>query len=141
MLKVPRHLDFGGGDLVELGYLEQTLDVSRRTAAKYLSALKIRPMHMGKSIYFSLPTFRRIMFVVSLPGAPGFLVPGSSGKGHPRLLKDKAYISIVTDAILEKAADPGIIAEMGAAEGRDATLIKKFATSPVGRPKKETKNG
>ena len=139
-LQIPKKLDFGGGEVVELAYLEQILEIKRRTAAKYLRALRIKPMYMGGKIYFSLPTFKRIMFVLSLPGSPGFLFPGSAGKNNPRLLKDDTYISEVTDKILERAADPRILAEMMGCEGRNPAILKQFITKPVGRPSKKDKD-
>lgn len=133
-IKLPDKLNFGGGDLVELQYLCEVFGIHRRTASKYLKALHLQPMYVGKKVYFSLPTFKRIMFVLSLPGSPGFLFPGSAGKNSPRLLKDENYISEVTEEILKRAADSRILAEMSAAEGRDPSVLKKFIAQPIGRP-------
>lgn len=137
-ISVPESYDFGSGQLVELSYLQTVFGISRRTAAKYLSVLHIKPMCIGKRVFFSLPTFRRIMYVLSCPGSPGFLFPGSSGKNNPRhLAAGSGYISEVTPEILEIASDPRILAEMNAAEGRNPDILKKLLTSPVGRPKEK----
>jgi len=135
-LNIPKMLNFGGGDLVEISYLESVLGISRRKAMKYLKALRINPMYVEDQVYFSLPTLRRVMFVLSLPGSPGFIFPGSRGTSRGYLKKSGNYISEVTDEILNKAARPEILAEMAAAEGRDPGILKKFASKPVGRPRK-----
>lgn len=141
-MNIPRRLDFGAGDLVELDYLCEIFGICRRTAAKYLTVLHIKPMTIGKQVFFSLNTFKRIMFVLSRPGAPGFLFPGSAGKNNPRFLKDERFIAEVTDDILKQAADPAIMAEMAASDGRDMSVIKQFVARPVGRPtKKEKEDG
>lgn len=129
-LDIPKKLDFGGGKLVELSYLQQVFGISRRAARKYLKALHIKPMYIGKQIYFSLPTFMRIMFVLSKPGSPGFVFPASAGKNNPRFLKkDSGYIMEVTDDILRRASDPMILAEMAVVEGRDVSILKKLISS------------
>jgi hypothetical protein len=138
-IHIPEKLNFGGGDLVELDYLCTVFDINRKRAASFLKALRLNPMSIGKKTYFSLVTFKRIMYVLSLPGSPGFLFPGSIGRSS-RKRSDDNYISVVTDEILERAAQPQVMAEMIAAEGRDMGILKKFATAPVGRPRKEKKN-
>lgn len=138
-LQVPKKLSFGGGDLVELSYLEQTLGIKRRTAAKYLSVLHIKPMYIGKDIFFSLTTFKRIMYILSLPGSPGFLFPGSAGRYNIRLLEDNEYIKEVTPEILKQAADPKVPAYMAAASGNSPAILKQLLREPVGRPHKEKK--
>ena len=139
-MNIPQRLDFGGGDIVELNYLCEIFGICRRTAAKYLTVLHIKPMTIGNKTFFSLNTFKRIMFVLSRPGAPGFLFPGSSGKNNPRFLKDERFISEVTEDILKQAMDPTIMAEMAASDGRDMSIIKQYVTRPTGRPtKKEDK--
>lgn len=139
-ISLPESYDFGSGQLVELSYLQTVFGISRRTASKYLKALRIQPMYIGKKVLFSLPTFKRIMYILSRPGSPGFLFPGSSGKSNPRLLKDQNYISEVTSAILEAAEDPRILAEMSAVEGRNPDILKKLLTNSVGRPKQKEEN-
>jgi hypothetical protein len=134
---VPEKYDFGSGELVELSYLQSVFGISRRTAAKYLSVLHIKPMYIGNRIFFSLPTFKRILYVLTRPGSLGFLFPGSNGKNNPRLLKDVNYISEVTQEILAQASEPRILAEMNAAEGRDPNILRKLLTNPVGRPKEK----
>ncbi len=62
---LPKKLNFGAGDLVELNYLCTVFSIGRRTAAKYLTALHLDPMYIGKEVYFSLVTFRRIMYVLA----------------------------------------------------------------------------
>jgi len=133
-------LNMGFGELDELEYLCNMFSISRKTAGCYLKALRIKPMCIGKGIYFSLPTLKRILFVLSLPGSPGFLFPGSARKAAGRD-KDKVGLTLVTDEILEKAASPRILAEMNAVEGRDISLLKKFITPSAGRPKKEVEDG
>lgn len=128
-LNLPKTHDFGGGELVELQHLETTFAISRRIALKYLKVLRIQPMYIGNDVFFSLPTFNRIMFVLSRPGSPGFLFPGSSGKTNANLHK-KGFLVEVTDEILEEAKSPRVLAEMAAASGRDSSMIKKLVTHP-----------
>jgi len=137
-LTVPKHLNFGFGDLVEVSYLEKVFGIHRRTALRFLKVLHISPMYVGKDVYFSMVTFQRILFVLSRPGSPGFLWPGSRAKGNMRLLKDKKYITEVTDEILKQAADPKILAEMAGCSGNNPGILGKFVANPVGRPRKET---
>lgn len=134
---VPKTYNFGFGELAELSYLQQVLGISRRTAAKYLKALKIRPIYFKDEIYFSLPTWKRILFVLSKPNGRGFVAPGSTAKNNPRIRGNAEYLFEVTDEILDQAAAPEVLAEMNAAEGRDISLLKKFITPNVGRPHKK----
>jgi hypothetical protein len=135
-LNIPKKFNFAG-ELVEVDYLVQVFEIPRRTAFKWLKVLRIKPMYIKDKAYFSLPTLKRILFVLSLPSSPGFLFPGSAAKNSTRLLNDKNYISEVTDEILAKAEDPTILAQMMAVEGRDSSIIKKFVTPPQGRPRKD----
>ena len=133
---LPKKLSFGAGDLVELDYLCKVFEISRRTASKYLTALHLKPMYVGSEVFFSLVTFRRIMYVLTLPGSPGFLFPGSAGKASRKRKNTADFITEVTDEILERAALSITLAEMQAADGNDMSIIKKFITGPVGRPPK-----
>jgi len=128
-MEIPKTYDFGGGELVELKHLEATFSISRLIALKYLKALRIQPMYIGNDVFFSLPTFNRIMFVLSRPGSPGFLFPASKAKQNQSLRK-KGYLVEVTDEILAEATSPRILAEMAAASGRDASMVKKLITHP-----------
>lgn len=135
MLDLPKEYDFGFGALVELSYLETVFGISRRTASLYLKALMIKPVYIDKQILFSLPTLKRLLFVLSRPGGPGFIFPGSRMKNNPRVVKNSDYLTEVTDEILKQAADPAILAEMAGASGRDSGILKNFVTRrPVGRP-------
>lgn len=138
-IKVPKRMNFGSGELYEVSYLEQILGIKRRTAMKCLSALHIKPMYIGRDIFFSLSTFKRIMFILTLPGSPGFLFPGSSGKNNPRLLKDPSYISEVTQEILDRAEEPRVLAEMEAANGTNPQILKQLLMRSTDRPRKKTK--
>jgi len=132
---MPREYDFGAGSLVELSYLETVFGISRRTAALYLKALRIKPVYIGKQVLFSLSTLKRLLFVLNRPGGPGFIFPGSKMKNSPRVGKNPEYLTKVTDEILEQAADPAILAEMAGASGRDSGILKQFVPkNPVGRP-------
>lgn len=135
-LTLPKTHDFGGGELVELKHLENTFDISRLVALKYLKALRIKPLYFKDEIYFSLSTFNRIMFVLSRPGSPGFLFPASKGKENEALRK-QGFLVKVTDEILTEAAAPQVLAEMVAAGGRDASMIKKLVTHPPQRKDKK----
>lgn len=128
-MELPKTFDFGGGELVELKHLETTFNISRLVASKYLKALRIQPMYIGKDVFFSLPTFNRIMFVLSRPGSPGFLFPASTAKSNASL-RETGFLVKVTDEILEEAKSPRILAEMAAASGRDSSMIKKLITHP-----------
>jgi len=132
-MEIPKVHDFGGGELVELRQLEKTFGISRLVALRYLKALRIKPLYIGEETFFSLPTFNRIMFVLSRPGSPGFLFPASRAKRDRHLLK-KGYLVEVTDEILEEAKSPRVLAEMAAASGTDTSMVKKLITHP---PQKE----
>lgn len=137
VLNLPKTYDFGFGEVVEVKYLQTTFDISPRVALLYLIALRIKPLYIGDKTFFSLPTFKKIMYVLSKPGSPGFIFPSSKAKGN-QIQKNKRksgrYITEVTDAILQEAASPRIMAEMIASEGRDVSVIKKLITHP---PQKE----
>ena len=135
--EIPKTLDFGAGDVVEVKYLEQVFDISRRTAILYLKALRIKPLYVDKNVFFSLDTLKRILFILSKPGSPGFIFPGSAAKNNPRFTHDSEYITEVTQDILDSAADPKTLAEMAGASGRNVDILKKFLTNPAGRPRKE----
>lgn len=135
---MPKTYDFGSGELVELKYLESVFGISRRAASRYLKALHIQPVCIGDQVLFSLPTFKRILFVLTRPGSLGFVFPGSKAKNNPRNCKNKGILTEVTDQILEQAADPAILSEMAGCNGNDPSILKKFITKPVGRPKKES---
>ncbi len=127
-LNMPKTFDFGFGEVVEVKYLEMTFDITPRVAVLYLKALRIKPLNIGDKTFFSLPTFKKIMYVLSRPGSPGFIFPGSKAKYNKTKKKSGRYITEVTDAILEEAASPRIMAEMIASEGRDVSMIKKLIT-------------
>ncbi len=138
VFELPKLVDFGSGELVEVNHLCQTFDISRRTALLYLKALHIKPIYVGKEVVFSLPSFNRIMYVLTKPGSPGFLLPGSRGK-NTKSLRDSGYLVEVTDGIIEQAMRPEVLAEMAAAAGKDPSLLRKFASyrnKPEGRKKK-----
>jgi hypothetical protein len=135
-LNLPKTYNFGGGELVELKHLETTFGISRLVALKYLKVLHIQPMYIGNGVFFSLPTFNRIMFVLSRPGSPGFLFPGSSGKTNQKL-REKGFLIEVNSEILNEAKSPRILAEMAAASGTDSSMVKKLIThSSAGKGKK-----
>lgn len=127
-MNLPETKNFDGGELVEVSHLEKSFDISRKVALKYLRVLKIKPLYFGDKIFYSLPTFNRIMFVLTKPGSPGFLFPASKGKNNTALRKE-GFLTVVTDAILKEAASPQISAEMLAASGRDLSMIKKLISA------------
>jgi hypothetical protein len=133
-MKLPKKLDWGFGDMVELSYLEQILNISRNAATRYLKALRLKPFYFGKEVYFSLISLQRILFVLSKPGARGFVAPGSRKKNSSRTIGNPEYLFEVTDEILAEAAKPETLTEMMACTGRQPDLLKKFVTRPVGRP-------
>lgn len=133
-----RTYDFGSGEIVEVSYLEKVFGIKRRTAMAYLKALHIQPIYIGADAYFSLPTLKRILFVLSRPGAAGFVFPGSKKKNDPRLNKG-GYLTEVTEEILAQAAAPAILAEMAGATGRDVDLLKKFINPSEGKKTKQPK--
>jgi hypothetical protein len=136
MLNIPKTYDFGFGEVVEVKYLETTFGITHRVALLYLKALRIKPLYIEDKTFFSLPTFKKIMYVLSRPGSPGFIFPGSKIKRNHYERKLGKYITEVTDAILKEAASPRIMGEMIASEGRDPSMIKKLLTHP---PQKEVK--
>ena len=129
-LNFPKTYDLGFGEIVEIRYLETTFGISRQLALKYLTVLKIKPLYIGKEVFFCLPTFKKILYVLSKPGSPGFIFPGSRAKGNQVKRKSGKHITEVSDAILKEAASPRIMAEMIASEGRDSSMIKKLVTHP-----------
>lgn len=134
-LELPKTHDFGGTELVELSHLETTFGITRLVALKYLKALRIKPLYIGADIFFCISTFNRIMYVLSRPGSPGFLFPGSKGKANrKKSLSLSRRLIEVTDKILEEANSPRILAEMAAASGRDVSMVKKLLAHP---PQKE----
>jgi len=135
--KVTKTLDMGAGELMEVSYLENVLGVTRRTAFKYLEALRIQPLYIGKNAFFNLMTLKRILYVLSKPCGAGFVFPGSTRKNNPRYNKDGKAMTEVTDEIMELAADPKILVEMAACSGRDPSILKQFTKNPVGRPKEK----
>lgn len=134
---LPKVHDLGSGELAEISHLCQTFEISRRTAFLYLKALHINPMYIGKDVFFSLSTFNRVMYVLTAPGGPGFLFPGSSAKNNKNI-RDSGCLTEVTDEILARAMKPEILAEMAASAGKDPSLLRKFA-SYRDKTKKEKK--
>lgn len=125
---LPETKDFCGGEVIEVSHLQKTFGISRKVALKYLRVLRIQPLYIGDKIFYSLPTFNRIMFVLTRPGSPGFLFPASRGKQNEGLRK-RGFLTEVTDEILKEAASPQILGEMLAASGRDNSMIKKLISS------------
>lgn len=138
-MDLPKTYDFGSGEVVEVSYLETTFGISHNIALRYLRALRIQPMYIDKGIFFSLPTFKKIMYVLSRPGSPGFLFPGSPGKTNKALRKSGDFLIEITDDLLELAASPTIMAEMVASEGRDPSMIKKLVAHSNALSRKEPK--
>jgi hypothetical protein len=119
-VSMPKSYDFGSGAVVELSYLEDVLGISRKAARAWLKALHIPPIVIGTEVYFSLPTFQRIMFVLMRPGGPGFAFPGAPYK------KDDDRLKEVTPDILKQAMDPMTLAEMNATTSPDSVLLRKI---------------
>lgn len=137
-LNLPKTYQFGETELVEISHLEQTFNISRRTAFKYLRVLHIRPMYIGKEVFFSLQTFNRIIFVLSKPGAPGFILPGSDAKNR-KSLRDGGFLTEVNAGILTQAGSAQTLAEMAAASGRDSSMVKKLISQSNAKARKEPK--
>ena len=135
-LNLPKTYDFGFGEVVELKHLEITFGITHSVALHYLKALRIKPLYFRDDVFFCLSTFNRILFVLSRPGGPGFIFPGSKAKGYGHLRK-KGYLSEVTNDILKQAKSPQILAEMLAADGRDSSIIKKLITHPPAEKEKK----
>ncbi len=110
---MPKVLNLGFGEVVEVKYLERLFGITRRSAFKYLRAMRIELFYVENDAYFSLNTFKRILFILSKPGAPGFIFPGARKKNDQRIHKvGEEKMTCVTDYILAEAADPKIIKEM-----------------------------
>ena len=137
-MELPKTYDFGGAELVELKHLETTFGISRLVALKYLKALHIKPLYFKDEVFFCLSSFNRIMYVLSKPGSPGFLFPGSKAKQNQHLRK-KGYLVEVTSEIIEEAKSPRILAEMLAASGRNDSMIKKLVSAENATSRKEPK--
>ncbi len=125
---IPKTHNFGGVELVELKHLQNTFNISRRLALKYLKVLHIRPMYFGDDTFFSLSTFNRILHVLNRPGSKGFLFPGSKSKQNQHLRASGDYLIEVTDEILKEASSPVVLAEMAAVSGRNDSMVKKLMT-------------
>uniref|UniRef100_A0A6M3JAK5 Uncharacterized protein n=1 Tax=viral metagenome TaxID=1070528 RepID=A0A6M3JAK5_9ZZZZ len=137
-MNLPKTYNFGDNELIEISHLETTFGISRKMALRYLRALRIKPLYFGDGIFFSLPTFNRILFVLSRPGSPGFLFPGTDDKTKKRL-RDKGFLIEVTNEILNEANSPRVLAEMAAATGRDSSMIKKLISQSNAQARKEPK--
>ena len=135
-MNLPKIYDFGFGEVVELEHLVTTFGITRQVALLYLKALRIQPLYFKDETFFCLSTFNRILFVLSRPGSPGFIFPASSAKNNAKL-REKGYLTKVTDEILEQAKSPQILAEMLAADGRDTSMIKKLITHPPAEKEKK----
>ena len=134
-IQMPKTFNFGSGDLVEVSYLVRVLGVSRRTALKWLRVMHINPVYFGTEAYFSLPTFNRILHVLTRPEGPGFVFPGSRGPSK----KGGTVLKEVTPELLKMASDPIVLAEMEVLSSRDTNVLKKLMEfyrpkAPVGRP-------
>lgn len=125
---MPKVLSLGFGEVVEVKYLERLFGISRRSAFKYLKALRIDLFYVKTEAYFSLNTLKRILFVLSKPGAPGFVFPGARKKNDQSIyLRGTEKLTCVTDDILEAAADPKIIREMAQVNSVSSmSLLGKF---------------
>lgn len=134
---LPKTFNFGSGELAEIDHLCQTFGISRRTAFLYLKALRINPIYSGDESFFSLPTFNRLMYILTKPGSPGFIFPGSTAKNNKHI-RDSGCLTEVTDEIIDEAMRPETLAEMAASAGKDPSLLRKFA-SYRGTPKKGKK--
>lgn len=137
-MNLPKTHQFGSTELVEVTHLESTFNISRNLAMRYLKALKINPVYIGDDIFFSITAFNRLMYVITRPGAPGFLFPGSTGKQN-KSLKEKGYLTEVTDDMVKEASSPRIMAEMQASTGNDASMVKKLLANENAKTRKEPK--
>ena len=133
--ELPETKNFNGGEVVEISHLETQFNIPRKTALKYLRVLKIKPLYFGDKVYYSLPTFNRILYILTKPGSPGFLFPASLGKANAALRK-QGFLTEVTDEILIEANSPRTLAAMLAASGRDVSMIKKLISSSNAESKK-----
>lgn len=137
-MKIPKRYDFDGGDIVEVSYLETTFGIGHRTAISYLKALHIPLMHMPNGVFFNLVSFKRILHVLTRPGMPNFLWPGSRDRGdgsYEKRTRSRA-IKEVTDEIVKQALDPKTLVEMAACSGRNPSALGQLVKNPVGRPRK-----
>jgi len=137
-MNLPKTHQFGSTELVEVEHLESTFNISHNLAMRYLAALRINPVYIGGEIYFSITAFNRIMYIITRPGAPGFLFPGSKGKQN-KSLKAKGYLTKVTDEMVMEASSPTVMAEMAATSGNDPSMIKKLLANENAKTRKEPK--
>lgn len=138
-LNLPETFNFGGTELIEIKHLENTFSITRRAALKYLKVLHIKPMYFGKKIFYSTSTFNRILYVLSKPGSPGFLFPGSDAKNRCDLRKSGDFLIEVTEDILKEASSSQVLAEISAASGRDSSMIKKLLAQSNAQSRKDSK--
>jgi len=125
---IPKVFNMGAGEVVEVRYLEKLFGVTRRTAMKMLRNLRIEPLYIGNDAFFNLMAFKRIVFVLSRPGGPGFVFPGSRKKYDQRIYQPGArQITLVTDEIMAEAADPKILKEMAMSDSPgNMRMIQSF---------------
>ena len=128
MITLPKTYDLGFGPLVDLSYLETAFSIPRASALRVLRALHIEPVFMGQMTLFSLVTFQRLLFVLTRPGGPGFIFPGSKGKRRSYLRG--GALEEITDEMVKQAQDPAILSEMAACAGTDKMLLRKFVDGP-----------
>lgn len=135
-MDLPKTIQVGDTELVELSFLQNLFGISRVLARRYLSAFRIHPLYIGKETYFSMSTFNRILFVLSRPGAKGFVFPGSNGRKNDKLRQDENYLNEVTDEIIELAQSPQILAEMAVACGHNDSMLKKLIAQDTAKIRK-----
>ena len=138
-LSMPKVLNLGAGEVVEVTYLERLFGITRRTAMKMLRNLRIEPLYIGSDVYFSLMAFKRIIFVLTRPGGPGFVFPGSKKKYDHRIYEEGApQITQITDELLAEAADPKILKEMAICDAPgNANMLRAFFNPKQEKGQKE----
>lgn len=119
-LQLPRMLNFGAGQMAEISYLEDIFGISRKSARALLHRMHIEPIYVGKETYFSLPTFQKILYVLTKPGGKGFMFPGAAPRPNDTRLKE------VTDDIIAEAESPETLAAMTSVDQPDTLILRKM---------------
>ena len=134
--------NFGPFELKEIQHICNNFGISRPTAKRLCNSLHIPLFYISKSTLFNETAFKRIIYVLTRYGGPGFACPGSDYKlkGRYKSKSTTQPLYEASDKILAEAEDPLILVEMMAAEGRNRSASQSFAkviSSIEGKRKKE----
>ena len=127
-------INFGAGHLTNISVIEGIFECGRACAIRILAALRVPPSYIGKSVYFSWDSFRRILFVVTAPGNKPFVFPGSSMISKDRFTKNRFdYLTEVTDEMVDLAKSDDLLKALKDASGRSVPISTRDIKQPLQR--------